>query len=100
MTAAQRRVKSLVDRYGESFTVGATTGTGVFTNVTTGNAHAFLTTSEIDAAALPLWVCLVAHDDATAVGDTVSWNSRSLTVKKVAEARFLTALTAKMLIMD
>ncbi|MBS1721795.1 MAG: hypothetical protein JSS66_02180 [Armatimonadetes bacterium] len=99
MTAASRRVSSLIDRYGEDFTVGGNPHRGVFSNIAPGQARAYLTQAEVDASALPLWTCLVADDDTTAVGNTVVWNSLSLTVKKIAQAQFQGALVAKMLVM-
>ena len=99
MTAAQRRVQSLVTRLGEDFTVGGAGHRGVFSNTTSGADRAFLTQSEVDAAGLPLWVCLVAFDDATAVANTVSWNGLTLTVKKIGEARAYGALAGKMLLL-
>lgn len=99
MSVVQDRVTGLVARYGEDFTVGGAAHRGVFSNMTPGTARAYLTQAEIDAAALPLWACLVAHDDTTAVGNTVTWNSLTLTVKKIAQARLAGGLVAKMLVL-
>lgn len=98
MSRLTERVDSLVTRYGEDFTVGVSTRRGIFSNITTGNARAYLTFAEIDSATLPLWCCLVAPSDSTTVGDTVSWNGLSLQVVKIAQARYLGSLVAKMLV--
>ena len=99
MTAAQRRVQSLVQRLGEDFTVGGAAHRGVFSNTTSGADRAFLTQAEVDAAGLPLWICVVTYDDTCAVSNTVSWNGLTFTVKKIAEARAFGALAGKMLLL-
>lgn len=98
MSRLTERVDSLVSRYGEDFTVGAATRRGVFSNMTTGNARSYLTFGEIDTAFLPLWCCLVPSSDATVIGDTVTWNGLTLTVRNIAQARHLGSLVAKMLV--
>lgn len=98
MSRLTERVDSLVSRYGEDFSVGVQTRRGVFSNITTGNARAYLTFAEIDSASLPLWCCLVSASDSTVIGDTVSWNGLSLLVAKVAQARYQGNLLAKMLV--
>ena len=99
MSVLQDRAANLIARYGEDFTVGEATHRGVFTNMTTSTARAYLTAGEIDAASLPLWACLVSQDNPVAVGNILSWNSLTLTVKKIAQARFQGGLVAKMLIL-
>lgn len=98
MSRLTDRVQSLVDRYGEDFTVGGATRRGVFSNITTGNAGSYMTYVDIDTAALPLWCCLVPANDATDILDTVTWNGLTLTVKNIAQARFQGGLVAKMLV--
>ena len=58
----------------------------------------YLTEVELSAATPPFWTALVASDDATIVGDTVSWNSRTLLVKRVVEGRLMGVAAAKMLV--
>ena len=93
------RVQSLIDKFGEDFTVGGVTRRGVFSNMTTGNARAYLTFAEIDSIILPIWSCVVTSTDATVVGDTVVWNGLTLLVKKIAQARFQGGLVGKLLVL-
>ncbi|MBL8065733.1 MAG: hypothetical protein JNM34_07730 [Chthonomonadaceae bacterium] len=93
------RVGSLVHHYGEDFSVGAANYRGVFSNMTTGTARAYLTGFEIDTAILPIWCCLVPPDTSIAIDDLVSWNSLPLTVKKILEARYKAGVVAKMLVL-
>jgi hypothetical protein len=93
------RVKGLLARHGEDFTVGGQVRRGVFSNATYGAMRMYLTQAEIDATTPPYWTALVAPDDPTVVGDTLSWNSRTLLVKRVAEGRLMGAVAAKMLVL-
>lgn len=63
-----------------------------------GAMKMYLTEVELSAATPPYWTALVASDDATVVGDTVSWNSRTLLVKRVVEGRLMGSVAAKMLV--
>lgn len=98
MTAAARRFRSMVDRLGETFSVGVTIHTGVFSNVNVGTAKSYMSAGEVDGAHVPLYVCLVRDDDTTTVDDSVSWNGLTLVVERVLESRFGGEVAAKMLV--
>lgn len=99
MSRLTDRVQSLVDKYGEDFTVGGVTHRGIFSNITIGNARAYLTSAQIDASSLPLWACLVTQADSAIVGDTLDWDGLSLVVQKIAKARYQGTVCAKMLVL-
>lgn len=99
MSRLNERVQSLVDKYGEDFIIDGVTHRGIFSNITVGNARAYLTSAQIDAATLPLWACLVPEADSATVGDTVEWDGLTRVVQKVATARFQGTVCAKLLIL-
>ena len=99
MTGASRRLASLVDRYGETFTVGITAHRGIFSNVTVGTDRSYMPASDVDAAGIPLWTCLVKSDDTTAIDDQVNWNSLLFSVKRILQARYMGELAGKMLVL-
>ena len=99
MTGATRRLQSLVDVYGETFTIGASSHHGVFSNVTVGTDKSYMSSGEVDAAGVPLFVCLVRNDDTSALNDTLTWNGKNFVVKRVLEARFRGEVSAKMLVL-
>ena len=53
----------------------------------------------LDAAGVPLFVCLVRNDDTSALNDTLTWNGKNFVVKRVLEARFRGEVSAKMLVL-
>ncbi len=98
MSAVARRVEGLVNRHGESFTVGGAPRRGLFSPISSGFVRSFLAQAELDGVAPPFWVCLVAATDATAVGDVVEWNGTSSTVRRVVPARFRGSTVARLLV--
>ncbi len=60
--------------------VGAATRRGLIQPVTPGQARTWIDDPTLSASPRPLWLIVTAHDDPTAVGDSVAWQSRTLTV--------------------
>ncbi|HSI72388.1 MAG TPA: hypothetical protein VK934_04365, partial [Fimbriimonas sp.] len=75
MTALQKRITSVITRYGEAFTVGASSSVGIFRPLPLEKAKTYLTDAEITAATLPMWLAYVPSSDPSTVSATVTWNS-------------------------
>lgn len=80
--------------------IGVTAHKGVFSNVTVGTARSYMSAGEVDAALVPVFVCLVRNDDTTALSDTLSWNGMMFAVQRILEARFKGEVAAKMLVLS
>jgi hypothetical protein len=98
MSAVPRRFKSVIERIGDSYTVGANTRKAIVSVLPDERAHDFLTQAEIDLATKPLRLAYVPHDDGTVATDTATWDGISFSVKKVVKARFRGETVAKMLV--
>ncbi len=99
MSAVPRRFKDVIARFGDDYTVGAASRKGIFVPVSPGRALVYLTQAEVDAAGRPIRFAYVAHDDGTALNDSVSWDGLTLAVKKVVRARYRSETVAKVLVM-
>jgi hypothetical protein len=99
MTAIRNRLSAVIKYYGDTFNVGPSNRTGIFTPLPEAKAESYLTSAEIGAANRPLWAGYVPYDDATAVAATVSWNGLSLTVKRVLDLRLKNTTVARLLIL-
>src|SRR5687767_8779334 len=73
MTTDAAGMKAAIARHGDTFTVGGNNRKGIFEVLPADRALDYLTQAQIDAATKPLRLAHVAHDDATAVNDTVTW---------------------------
>lgn len=100
MTGATRRSQSLIDKYGETFLVGAVQHVGIFSYVTVGTDKSYMPGTDVDSAGVPLYICLVRDDDTTALADVIAWNSLALTVKRILQARFRSEVASKMLVLS
>lgn len=98
MTPLQARVKAVVERLGDSFTVGATSGKALVSVLTADQAQTVLTAAEIGAAAMPIRAFHVPFDDATAVGASLTWNGTVLTVKRALDVRLRDLAVFRLLI--
>jgi len=98
MSAPATRVLGIVSTQGEPFTVSGASHTGVFTIVPASRHLAYLTQTEVDAVAKPIYLVLVEANDSTASGSTVTWNGGSWTVKRVLPLRLKGETVAKMLL--
>lgn len=97
MTALQRRVAGAVKRYGEAFTLDGTGRTGAFSYVSVNTLRLYLTEAELEHATPPYVLCLVQHDVPAAAGGTLVWAGRSLTVRRVVDARWRGSVVARLL---
>ncbi len=100
MTGAIRRLQTLINTYGESFSVGTVQHWGLFSNVTVGTDKSYMSGAEVDAAGVPLFICLVRDDDTTVLADVVSWNALQFDVKRILQARLKGTIIAKMLVLS
>lgn len=98
MSALPARAKAALLRVADPFTVSGNTRRGWFRVCSYGRALLYATPAEVDTYARPLRTLTVPHDDTTAVGDTVSWNSLTLTVKKAVELRVSGEKVARVLL--
>ena len=89
------KLDAILARLGDSFTVGATPGAGVFRILSPGEALSYLTQAEVDAASRPMLLATVPPDDATAEGDTLTFHGVDYTVGKVVERRLGSTLVAR-----
>ncbi len=96
MSAVPKRFKSVIERIGDTYTVGGNSRKAIVFVLPKDRAHDFLTQVEIDAGAKPLRLAYVPHDDATVATDSVTWDGLSFTVKKVVAARARGETVAKM----
>jgi hypothetical protein len=99
MTAMQKRVKNVIERIGDTFTVGGISHKGVMTVLNPSSARDYLAQSDIDAAARPLRLLYVPYDDSTLVGGSVVWASIALTVRKMVEVRYRDYVIAKLYVL-
>ena len=98
MTALQQRFKAVIERLGDTYSVGGTSGKTLCAVLSKEDAHAYLTSAEIAAAAVPIYAFYVPYDDATATGSTVTWNSLSFAVKRVISLQFEDSTVVRLLI--
>lgn len=98
MSLLQSRVKGAIQRVGDSFTVGGSARIGQFHIVSFGRALLYATPAEADGYTKPIRLLTVPHDDPTSVGDTVSWDSLSLVVKKAVRVRHKGETVARQLL--
>ena len=99
MTALQRRMKSVIERVGDTFTVGGVPHKGVVTLLNPTAARDYLAQSDIDAAPRPLRLAYTAYDDLTAVGNSIVWASITLTVRKLVEVRYQDNVIARLMVL-
>lgn len=99
MTAMQKRVKSVIERIGDTFTVGGVSHKGVVALLNPSAARDYLAQSDIDAAPRPLRLLYAPYDDSTLVGGSVVWASITLTVRKMVEVRFKDSVIAKLFVL-
>lgn len=98
MSVMQERVKGAIKRVGDTFTVSGNARIGWFRIASYGRALLYSTVAEADAYSKPIRTVTVPYDDATSVGDTISWDGLSLVVKKSAKVRLRGETVAKVLL--
>lgn len=98
MTLIQRRFKAVIERLGDTFTVGAVAGKALVAPLAFEDAQTYLTSAELAAAGLPIWALYVPFDDVTPAGATLTWNGVSYTVQRAIDWRFQDAAALRLLI--
>lgn len=88
MTRVQSRLKRVIDRLGDSFTVGGTAGKAVFSLLTPGQAGLFVGSAEASTLRTPLRLAYVAFDDSTSSGATLTLNGLLYTVRMVVPVAY------------
>lgn len=96
MSAIPRRFKSVIERLGDTYSVGSSSRKAIVSVLPLARALDFISQSEIDLGTKPLRLAYVPHDDVTAENDLVSWDGLSFTVKKVVSARARGEVVAKL----
>ncbi len=99
MSPNQRRFKGVIQRLGDAFTVGGSSRSGIFAVLPAEQHAAFLTSSEITSAGIPIRSVYVAYDDGTATGDVATWNGGAYDVKRVIHLRLRGETVVKLLIL-
>lgn len=99
MTALQRRIKNVIEKIGDTFTIGSASHKGVFTLLTASAARDYLPQADIDAAPRPMRLVYAPYDDSSQAGNSAVWSSLTLTVRKVVEVRHQDSTIAKLLIL-
>lgn len=99
MTAMQRRFKNAVELFGDSITIGGSAKKAIVALLTRGFAYSLISVAEVDAAVRPMRLAYVPYDDSSSVGNAVTWDGLSFTVKKVVSARFQDSTIVKMLVL-
>ncbi len=98
MSALQQRLKKHISRIGDSFLVGGSTRVGVFSVLSAQQALSYMSQATLDSYSKPVHALLVAFDDSTAAGDTVTWDSLTLTVRSVVRKRLRNETVMKVLV--
>lgn len=99
MTALQRRVLGHVTRNGDGFTLAGQPARGVFSLASFGTMRLYLPVSTLDTMVPPYVLSLVDQATTAIEGDSVTWNGRSLTVKRVVEAQWGGVVAARLLVL-
>lgn len=95
MTRLQARFRGVVLRYGEA--VGA--APGVVVPLGYARARDYLADDELSAAPRPMWLANVGYDHPSAEGDTLTWRTRTLLVKRAIDVRFSGLTVARLLVL-
>lgn len=98
MNSVRLKLAKAIQRRGDSFTVGGVTRKGLFSLLSADRASVYLTATQAAALGRPIWLAFVAHDDPTALGATVVWDSRSLVVQKALNIRRQDVTVARVLV--
>ncbi|MGE0000690.1 MAG: hypothetical protein AB7F50_02025 [Fimbriimonadaceae bacterium] len=99
MTALQRRVLGHVTRNGDAFALAGQPAHGVFSLASFGTMRLYLPVSTLDAMVPPYVLCLVGQATTAVEGDPVTWNGRSLAVRRVVEARWGGVVAGRLLVL-
>lgn len=99
MTALQRRASSAIHRLGDSFSVGGSSGKGIFRVMPYREAEDYLTPSELVTATMPSYLAYVPHDDGSTAGSVLTWNAMSLTIQRVVGLTIRDQTVLKLLVL-
>ena len=92
-------IQRVIDRFGDTFTVESVPSLGLFWVASAAEAAAFLSESEIAAAAKPILSAIVAADESVEVTDEMEWNGATFTVARVHPLTWRDQVIAKRLIL-
>ncbi len=93
-----RRIKMVLKRIGDIYTVGAASGYGVFCPLSPTQATRYLPATAVETNA-PLTRAIVTGDDETATEDTLTLSGSDHTVLYAGDLRFRGAVVARVLIL-
>lgn len=98
MSALASRVTQAIGRVGDPFIVGVQARIGWFRIASYSRALLYATPTEFSTYPLPVRTLTVPAADPTGVGDTVVWDSQSLTVRKAVNLRVRGQTVARVLL--
>lgn len=98
MTLLQRRLKGVIERWGDDVAVGGLSGKALVSVLTSDEAASYLTSAEIVAADMPIRAFTVPYDDPTASGSTLAWNGQSFAILRAIDLRLQNATVARILV--
>ncbi len=98
MVGAVHRLRSLIDKKGEQFSVGVISHRGVFAIISHAQARIYATEASLSGANTPIYSIMVRDDDTTLVTDTISWAGLSLGVHAITKRRLFSNTLFKVII--
>ncbi len=102
VAALRRRLRRVIERVGETYSVGATGGGGarpaVFTVLPRGRASTYLPDAAVGGLPRPVLLAYVPHDDPTPVNGALLWRSRALQVRAALDVRVAGETVARLLV--
>ncbi|MBV6503506.1 MAG: hypothetical protein AKCLJLPJ_01578 [Fimbriimonadales bacterium] len=98
MVEIQHRIRRLVARAGETFTVGGNPRKALVGIVPPSVAARYAPQASVDAATRPILLFVVPDDDSTVATDTLVFDGRSLAVLKIVRRTFRGSLACKFIL--
>ncbi len=98
MTLA-KRFRGVIRRLGDAFTSTAGAGLGVFATLSPAEAGRYLSDADPASVGRPIRLAYVPHDDATATGQSVTWQGQTLNVANTVDLRYRGATVLRVLVL-
>ena len=95
MTRLQARFHTIIARYGD--VLG--TNSAVVTTITPGRARTYVSDTDLDSATRPIWIAYAGFDHPATEGQTLTWGTRSLVVKRAIDVRFGSTVIARLFVL-
>lgn len=78
------RIRSIIERKGESFTVGASNRKGIFAIASHAQARIYASEANLSGANTPIYAIMVRDDDSTLITDTIIWAGHTLGIHAIS----------------